>query len=358
MRRKAFLLVFLAAAGCVPAGVRDTIHTFTGDTMGTTYTVKVAAEEMSGEGRAAVEKAIADELGAIDRSMSTWREDSELSKFNASTDTAPVEASPELIEVLRCAREVSAASGGAFDVTVGPLVELWGFGRSPVPDRAPSDEAIAATRALVGYEKLEIDPAAGTIRKAVSGLRVDVGALAPGYGSDRIARALERLGYRNYMVELGGEVRTGGRKLDGQAWNIAIERPDVSGRDVYRALPLVDESLSTSGDYRDYYERDGVRYSHTIDPRTGRPIAHNLASISVIHKDCMSADAWATALDVLGPEEGLRLAREQGIPALFLVRESPGSFREVATPEFEARLRAGATDTTSPAGAASGPAGR
>src|SRR5690606_37598154 len=143
----------------------------------------------------------------------------------------------------------------------------------------------------------------------------------PGYGSDRIGEALEKLGYGNYMVELGGEVRAAGRKLDGSPWKIGIERPDTAARTVHRSVSLEDESLSTSGDYRDYFEKDGVRYSHTLDPRTGKPITHNLASVSVITKECVWADAYATALSVLGPEEGYAWAVEHDLPALFLVRE-------------------------------------
>ncbi len=324
------------AAAC--AGPQETVHTFDGLAMGSTYTVKVAAEELPPDRQEAIRAAIEAVLEEIDLQMSTWRSDSELSRFNDFAETTPFEVSPGLIYVLDVARQVSEQSGGVFDVTVGPLAEAWGFGKAERPEQPLSDEEIARLRESVGYEKLEIDPAAGTLRKTHPDLRIDVGSLAPGYGSDRIGEALEKLGYGNYMVELGGEVRAAGRKLDGSPWKIGIERPDTAARTVHRSVSLEDESLSTSGDYRDYFEKDGVRYSHTLDPRTGKPITHNLASVSVITKECVWADAYATALSVLGPEEGYAWAVEHDLPALFLVREEPGRFRETATPAFERRF--------------------
>lgn len=332
-------LWILVAAGCGPPR-KDTaeagIVTFTGKTMGTTYTVKVVAERLAAPQRADIEQAISGVLDMIDRQMSTWRPDSELSRFNAMKSTKPVKASPELREVLACAQEVSRISGGAFDVTVGPLLDAWGFGPRSKADRVPSASELEAIKKRVGYQKLQIFSKPGTIRKTVADLEVDLGALAPGYGSDRIAKALEALGYESYMVELGGEVRTAGLRPDGKPWRIAIERPDAAGRAIYKAVPLRDLSLSTSGDYRDYFEKDGVRYSHTINPRTGRPITHNLASVTVIHKECMWADAYATALDVLGPEQGYQLALREDLPVMFLVREKAGVFTERVTPRYAA----------------------
>ena len=332
------LTALLTACGTTDSAA---VHAFQGETMGTTYSIKVAAPAMTADGRRAVERAVADVLDRIDRSMSTWRPDSELSRFNASPSTESTKVSDELLDVLECAQRVSEESGGTFDVTVGPLVEAWGFGPKGRPARRPTDDEVADIRARVGNEKLIVDRAAGAIRKTVPGLTVDVGAIAPGYGSDRVGGALEKLGYRNYMVELGGEVRARGRKPDGAAWVIGIEQPDDDGRVVRRAVALADASLSTSGDYRDYYEEEDVRYSHTIDPRTGSPIAHNLASVSVVCDECMWADAYATAVDVLGPDAGYDLAVERKLPALFIMRESAGVFRERATPEFERRFGGG-----------------
>lgn len=332
-------LVLCTIVGCGHPGQNGTeagIVAFSGETMGTTYTVKVAAKALAAPQRADIEKAIAGVLDTIDRQMSTWRPDSELSKFNAMKSTKPVKVSPELMEVLACAQEVSRKSGGAFDVTVGPILDAWGFGPKSKGDRVPEQAELDRIKARVGYQKLQLFAKPGTIRKTVPGLEIDLGALAPGYGSDKIAKALEGLGHTSYMVELGGEVRVAGVRPDGKPWRIAIERPDAAGRTVYKAVALRDQSLSTSGDYRDYFEKGGVRYSHTINPRTGRPITHNLASITVIHKECMWADAYATALDVLGPEQGFQLALREELPAMFLVRESAGVFKEKVTPEYEA----------------------
>lgn len=345
-------LGILGMTGCGQPAKRAAeagIVTFTGKTMGTTYTVKVVAERLAAPQRADIEQAIAGVLDMIDRQMSTWRPDSELSRFNAMKSTKPVKVSLELREVLACAQEVSRISGGAFDVTVSPLLDAWGFGPKSKGDRVPSETELEAIKKRVGYQKLQIFPKPGTIRKAVADLEVDLGALAPGYGSDKIAKALESLGYTSYMVELGGEVRAAGQRPDGKPWRIAIERPDAAGRAIYKAVPLSGQSLSTSGDYRDYFEKDGVRYSHTINPKTGRPITHNLASVTVIHEECMWADAYATALDVLGPEQGYQLALRENLPVMFLVREKTGVFTELVTPRYVEMYGRSAQEEAAPA---------
>jgi thiamine biosynthesis lipoprotein len=305
-----------------------------GPTMGTRYTIKIAAETSSTEAqRAALEAAVERALEAVDGSMSTWREDSELARFNRH-GTEPFAASDELLEVVEKAIEISQATGGAFDVTVGPLVDAWGFG-SEVVIGAPPDEQIERLLESTGTDRLALDTAGGTLAKDRQDLRVDLSALAKGYAVDQVAAVLSEAGFSSFMVEIGGEVVTRGRKADGESWRIGVEVPDPERRAVQTAVALDGAALATSGDYRNFRLEDGRRISHIIDPRTGRPVTHQLTSVSVIAPSCMIADAWATALTVLGPAEGTALARQQGLAALFIFRRDDGTLAEETTGGFE-----------------------
>jgi thiamine biosynthesis lipoprotein len=272
--------------------------------------------------------------------MSTYRDDSELSRFNRFAANEPFPVAPETLEVFRIAREVSDLSGGAFDVTVGPLVAAWGFGATDRVPAPPSAAEITALRARVGFDRIEIDPGAGTLTKTRADVESDLSAIAKGYAVDQVAAALRELGHGNFLVEVGGEVRAGGRRLDGALWRVAIEKPDSALRGIYEVVSLRDVALATSGDYRNYYEVGGRRISHTIDPRTARPIDHTLASVSVLHADAVHADALATALNVLGPEAGYALAEREGLAAYFLVRRDDEGFVSLETPAFARARRA------------------
>jgi thiamine biosynthesis lipoprotein len=309
---------------------------FSGSTMGTTWNVKVAGDNLGPEALREVGALVAESLDDVVRRMSTWESDSELSRFNASTSTQPIAISEPIVHVLTIAEEISRLSGGAFDVTVGPLVDAWGFGNKGPVSSPPSPAALQTLLGEVGYRGLHLDPKAETLRKAHPGMAVDVSAIAKGYGVDRVAEALEESGYRNYLVEVGGELRARGRRGDGQAWRVAIERPGQEIRTLHWVVELVDRAMATSGDYRNYYELDGKRVSHTIDPRTGQPIGHALASVSVVHASTTWADAWATALNVLGPESGYALAQAQGLAAHFILGTGPGQFENLSTPAFKA----------------------
>ncbi len=308
---------------------------FGGAVMGTTYTVKLSTHGgfLPDTERAA--QVVREALDLVDERMSTYRPGSEVSRFNRARGVEPFAVSAETAEVVAVAREVSVASDGAFDVTVGPLVRAWGFGAGAEPE-PPSAEALAALRERIGYEKLAVDTGASTLTKTHPEIDVDLSAIAKGYAVDRAAEALRALGSRGFMVEVGGEVRTAGHNERGEPWQIGIERPDPNGRSVHLVVALAGRALATSGDYRNFREVEGRRISHTIDPRSGRPIAHRLASVTVVHERCVVADAWATALNVLGPEQGPVVAEERGIAALFLVRGESGDFREVASPALEA----------------------
>lgn len=310
------------------------LEVFAGPTMGTSYTVKIVVDRnLDRAERDQTRFLIEMELENVDAKMSTYRTDSELSRFNASLSTDPFPLSPDTIAVFALAQAVSEETNGAFDVTVGPLVNAWGFGPDP-RGALPTDEQIAALLERVGYQKLIVDAEHNTVRKTQPDLYCDLSAIAKGYAVDRVAAALDDAGYDRYMVEVGGETKTRGHNPDGVPWRIGIERPVTDQRAVQRVVPLVDAALATSGDYRNYYEVDGVRYSHEIDPRTGRPIAHNLVSVSVIDARCTMADAYATAFMVLGAEEGLRVAESLGLAALFIVRLPTGAFEERMTARF------------------------
>jgi thiamine biosynthesis lipoprotein len=297
-----------------------------GPTMGTTFNVKVVTEDHSEAQRQRLTFLIREVLDRVNDQMSTYLEDSEIMRFNGG-GTEAFEASPELITVVAEAQRVARLSGGAFDITVGPLVDIWGFGPSgatETPDEAVLRELVAVT----GFEQLEVDVSGGTLRKAREDCRIDLSAIAKGFAADRVSEALAQQGLPSHMVEVGGEVRARGFNGDGQVWRIGVERPTAAGRSVHLVVPLAELSMATSGDYRNFYERDGVRISHTIDPRSGRPVSHDLASVSVIHASCMTADALATAIGVLGPDEGFEFAERHDIPAYFLVRIADDVFEE------------------------------
>jgi thiamine biosynthesis lipoprotein len=312
--------------------------------MGTTYTVKVVAGTLSEQEQAELADAVNGALERVNGLMSTYLASSELSRFNQSRSGEPFALSPETSEVFALSRRIGALSGGAFDITVGPLVNAWGFGPPGKPARPPSDEELARLDKLVGWDKIELDEQASTVRKRVPEVYCDLSAVAKGYAVDQVSEALTSLGHGEHMVEVGGEVRTHGRNAEGQPWRIGVESPAAGGRGVERVLPIEDLAVATSGDYRNFYEDGGRRISHTIDPRTSRPIAHRLASVTVVADRCAEADAWATALMVLGEEEGARLASERDLAALLLVHDGSG-FSSKPSPRFE-RMFAGVAAST------------
>ncbi len=315
-----------------------------GATMGTTWSARFWSPGDLADRLAELQDSIAAELELINRQMSTYDSSSELSVFNASRDTLPHPLAPATISLLLRARQISDLTGGAFDVTVAPLVAAWGFGAAaPARPTPPAPDELADLSRRVGYRLLDIDSLAGTARKSQPEIMVDLSAIAKGYGVDRMAGALRRAGVANYLVEIGGELLAAGVRPDGGAWRVAIERPaDLGERAGMLTLELADLAVATSGDYRNYYEYQGERLSHIIDPRTLRPASHAGASVTVLHPQCATADAWATALSVLGPEEGLALAERSDLAALFIVRNA-GGFELLTTTAFTV-----VADTASP----------
>ncbi len=325
-------IVLLLGTACSP---KTTQYVFSGNALGTSYAVKVVAGKVSGAQRERIRKTIEEHLGDVNSKMSTYLESSELSRFNHSDSGTAFRLSPETLRVFLAARQIGEQTGGAFDITVGPLVDAWGFGPSGRGSRIPSPAEVKQLEKLTGWDKIVIDKEASTIWKTAPGVRCDLSGIAKGYAVDEVSDAISDLGFTNYMVEVGGEVRTSGRNQSGKPWQIAIEKPVAGVRAIERVIPLADLAMATSGDYRNFYEAHGVRLPHIIDPRTGRPVRHRLASVSVVTAQCMKADGYATALMVLGEEEGFDLASKLDLAVLFLTREGGGRYAERATPRFE-----------------------
>jgi len=308
---------------------------FEGNTMGTTYSVRIAhppQEYVDTPNDLAL--IIERELDHVDEHMSTYRADSELSRFNASDDTNPLAISDDTAQVFDRALRVSEETDGAFDVTVGPLVNAWGFGPDGRPETPLSDEMIATLKMRVGFSKLELDLEKNTIAKDIPDLYCDLSAIAKGWAAERVAAALSEAGCTDYMAEVGGEVQTLGLNHDRVPWRIAIETPEEGRREIFAVAGLSGVGMATSGDYRNFYDVDGKRLSHTIDPRTGRPIDHDLGSVSVVHEACALADAYATALMVMGADEGFAWASEQGLAAFFITRDQEGALQYRSTDTF------------------------
>jgi len=322
-------LLGLAISGCEPPSER--LVTILGQTMGTTFQVKIVREDVVLDPQM-LDREINALLVEVNRQMSTYQTDSEISQFNRSQSTDWVGISSDFLYVLGVAKEISAWSDGAFDITVGPLVNLWGFGPEAVPERIPPTDSIAVRKAWTGYDKVEIKDNA--VKKAVPQVYCDLSAIAKGFGVDQVASYLDSLNINHYFIEIGGELRTKGYNHLGQMWRVGIASP-LGGR-LRKALSMDNIAMATSGDYHNYFEKDGVRYSHTIDPRTGRPITHHLVSVTVVHKSCAYADGLATAINVMGPEKGLAFAKERKLAVFMIVRSEggPEGFAEMMTLDF------------------------
>lgn len=333
MRWFLVLAAGLLLVGCDRAA---TPEGFSGPTMGTTYSIEVTRRPEAVD-REQLQAAIDQVLAETTQHLSTYDAASEISRFNAAATTEPVDVSEPLGSVVAIANEVSVASGGAFDITVGPLVGAWGFGEADAGAvTAPDPQQLARLRAEVGYEKLQSLSGRRALRKTVAGLQLDVDGIAPGYAVDRIAERFEALGVNDYLIELGGEIRAHGRSPLGRPWRVAVEAPLSGERTPYAIVELDGLGASTSGDYRNFRVVDGRRVSHTIDPRSGAPVTHRLASVCVVDKSTARADAYSTAMMVLGPREGMALATRLGLAALFIERTANGAgFTERATPEFQ-----------------------
>ena len=336
MKRIVGMLLFGLAVGVIVVSTRrqpqDTATTLRGFTMGTSYTVRLAAAAVRTP-RAEMAATDPGRARQVNDQMSTYRPDSEISRFNRSETDGWFAVSKETALVVSAALDVARQTGGAFDITVAPLVNLWSFGPDQRPIGIPSETEIAAARELVDYRLLQVrlDPPA--LRKQNPDLAIDLSGIAKGYAVDQVAELLDAGGLAGYMIEIGGEVRTKGSKLDGRTWRIGLEGPQADRREVHLVVAVQDCCLASSGDYRSFFEWDGRVYSHEIDPRTGWPVQDGLAAVSVIGPSVMMADALATGLMILPADEAWQLAQHAGLEVLFVVREADG-FRNRMTPGF------------------------
>ena len=327
-----FLIIISAATACWAKQE----HVIRGRTMGTTYLVKVvAAGFLDPEG---LKEKIDKRLDEINRSMSTYRKDSEISRFNRFNRVGEkFKISNDFFQVMRIGQKIHRLSNGAWDGTVNPLVDLWGFGRSGRQDKIPPKSKIAALLSEIGFANIEV-LSPGFLVKRRAAVTIDLSSIAKGYGVDEVAALLRDLGYKNYLVEIGGEIFAAGRRKDNTSWRIGINRPrvDAAFDAIYGVVALHNQGFATSGDYRNFFEVDGIRYSHVIDPRTGCPVSSGVVSVSIITGNCAMADGLATAVMVMNVRDGLEMIdRLDGVEGLIVVEQNNGKLADFHSNGFK-----------------------
>ncbi|MEM9630395.1 MAG: FAD:protein FMN transferase [Pseudomonadota bacterium] len=316
--RRSFILMSLTLAAC--KGGADVLE-LSGSTMGTSYSVTGVDHDRIVD-KAALKQALEKSLAQVNAQMSNWDVASEVSRFNASRSTEPMKVSDELAKVVSASREINSASDGQFDITLGPVIEAWGFGaKNSTRHVEPDPAALAAAYEVAGQtDGLHVD--GNYLRKSNPGTQIYLPSIGKGHGVDQMAEVVKSFGLSDFMVEIGGDVYVSGKNADGMKWQIGIEAPDTLARSAYQVASVSNLGMATSGDYRNYFEQDGVRYSHIIDAHTGRPITHRTASVTVLAENTMQADAWATAMLVLGTKRGLEIANERDLAVLFIDRSA------------------------------------
>lgn len=322
-----FLLLFVFS--CAPQ--QPVEIAITGKTMGTTYNIKVVQQTDAPIDIQALQAEIDDALMQVNALMSTYDPKSELSLLNKTPAGQAFPISEQTEYVLTEAIRLNNLSQGSLDITVGPLVNLWGFGPDKRPEVIPTQTQLTEIADYVGIDKFQLGD--GVVTKLHSKLYIDLSTIAKGYGVDVVADIIENNQIDNYLVEIGGEMRVAGKKGNESDWRIAIEQPITTERAIQKIISIGDSAVATSGDYRNYFEKDGVRYSHLIEPTTGYPIKHNLVSVTVVHPSSMTADGLATALNVMGADKAKVLAVSNDL-AVFMIMKEGGEFIEYASPAF------------------------
>ncbi len=326
-----FALAIIMVLLCIPVSCSRSEETvfFSGHTMGTTYHITTATD--AGAILDGLQDLIDDRLESLNQSMSTYRQESQISQFNRmSTTDQDFPVSMDFYKVMAVAADIYRITRGAWDGTVHPLVNLWGFGASGAISVPPSRQLVEATLAKVGFHFIEVSDK-GTLKKRRPDITVDLASIAKGYGVDAVAQLLSGRGFKNYLVEIGGEVYAAGCRPDGMPWKVGINRPEKSApaNAVYKVFALENQAMATSGDYRNYLEIGGRSYSHIIDPRDGYPVHNGVVSASVTAPNCTLADGLATAVVVMGAKEGLALIdRMDKVEGLVIVRQPDGTFRD------------------------------
>ncbi len=327
-------LVVLLLSACAQA---PEVHRFSGKTMGTSY--NIVAVPSRDIGKEALQEAIIKSLNLVNDHLSNWDKTSEISRFNRSKTLKPIKISQMLAQVIGSANIVHEKSEGFFDITISPLVDVWGFGPQAGEQKIPDDEQIQRALSQIGQkDQLKLDKEAQTLAKLTPEVQLNLSALAKGFGVDEVARTLASFGINHYMVEIGGDLIVAGQNPRGQKWQIGIERPDKTAKQVQLIAKISNLAMATSGDYRNYFVKDRQRYSHILNVKTGRPVTHQTVSVTVVAKNAMLADAWATALLALGKTKGLEIAKQHGLAALFIFKsgetENP-AFETVMSPRFK-----------------------
>ena len=307
--------------------------------MGSTYTVKIAGTNLGAPQLDTLKRQVDDRLKEVNRQMSHYQPDSELSRFNRAPADEPFSVSPDFARVLRMALELNRRSAGAFDPTLGPVINLWGFGEAASPRRTPDETQVRAALARTGVQHLRVTDGNALV-KDIPGLQINLSAIAKGFGVDVMAGVLRSWGFTNFYVSISGEVYASGRNAHGTNWQVGISAPVSNwrvGDPVVSVLSLSGRAVSTSGDYQKYFvDAAGQRECHIFDPRTGHPVQHNLGSVSVVADTCTQADALSTTLFVLGARAGLELTETlTNVAALFIVREADGAFRTLPSSRFK-----------------------
>lgn len=334
-------VVIVLLAGCFPnnnTGKQEML--VSGITMGTVpYSVKYVTDKDEAaalEQATVISKDVEGILKQLNQDMSNWIPDSELSRFNKSISLEPVQVSAGLQRVMAESIRLGKLSEGKLDVTIGPLINLWGFGPENRPDKKPTEDELKQASARTGIEHLKLE--GNMLSKGIPNLYVDLGTIAKGYAVDLVAEYLQENGLNNFLVEIGGELRIKGFKATGELWHVAIEKPVSSERAVHQIIIPKDNAVATSGDYRKYFEQDGQRFSHIIDPDTGYPINHKLVSVTVIHPSSMTADGLSTSMMLMGEEKALAFAEENDLAAYLIIKTDDG-FIEQSTVKFMQYLK-------------------
>lgn len=324
----------LSLVGCDQGDVDEAIS-FGGPTMGTSYNIKLVDVGSEDDTRD-LARTIDGILDMVNQRMSTYLPESELSRFNAADMATWTPVSDDTMTVVERSRRLHHITGGAFDPTVGPIVDLWGFGPKGGQERIPRPDEIEAVVQTVGLDQVESASEQPALLKTTQGVRLDLSGVAKGFAVDLVAEHLDSQGIVNYLVEVGGELRARGTGPGGRPWRVGIEKPTLGSNKIQQVVDLGREAMATSGDYRIFFEQDGRQYAHIIDPGTGRPTEHGLASATVVAPTTLEADALSTALLVLGLEDGLELASELEIAAFFVARHN-GTFKTASSPAFRSR---------------------
>ena len=352
MNRRKYLKRGFALGGCLllPAGALSLVgrtgmaqvsspNSMSGRIMGTGYSVTLGAQTQSVN---SLHQIVLNELSAVDNTMSTWRPESEISKFNRSVNLEWQSIPHAMMQVIQHGMQTSKNSKGAFDTTIAPLVNAWGFGANSLHStggfKKPSVSEINAATSQVGYQEIDLEFANNKLRKRKDYVQLDLSGIAKGFAVDKVAAVLDKHDIHDYLVEVGGELRSRGKNVNGKEWRVAIERPSDYQQSAFRIVSLPNRAIATSGDYRNFFLDGGVRYSHSIDPRSGVPVNHELASVTVVEKTTMAADSLSTAFMIMGPDEALDFANENGIAIHMILRSATGKLSEVHSAQMDSFL--------------------